>query len=48
MKILKAQERGIKARYGVLENRPGIARSALVRDVLPGNLEEQTRKRKAT
>lgn len=41
MAILKAQERGMKARHGVLENRPGVARSALVRDVLPGNFEEQ-------
>lgn len=41
MKILKAQERGAKARHGVLENGPGAARSPLGRDVLPGNLEEQ-------
>lgn len=43
MKILKAQERGEKARHEVLENGPGAARSPLGRDVLPGNLEEQTK-----
>lgn len=41
MKILKAQEREVKARHRVLENRPGVARSPMVRNVLPGNLEEQ-------
>lgn len=43
MKILKAQERGEKARHEVLENGPGAARNPLGRDVLPGNLEEQTK-----
>lgn len=41
MKILKAQRREVKARHGILENRPGVARGPLVRDILPGNLEEQ-------
>lgn len=41
MKILKAQGREVKARHGILENRPGVARGPLVRDILPGNLEEQ-------